>query len=101
MTDLLYLPDDDGVTTFEATVTEVGEDCVILDGTRFYPGGGQPADRGVLEHVDPLRVVEIEEFDVCPCGRTHVDRLGEIGEIRITGATDRNGDVQRIALEVR
>lgn len=238
MTDLLYLPDDDGVTAFEATVTEVGEDYLVLDGTHFYPGGGgQPADRGTLEwdggratvvdarkdhgdvrhrvadvegdlptpgetvrgeidverrerlsrlhtaqhvvsrvllddhgaatvgsgidadggyvdvrggevddadlgaierqanraverdpdvtkverprpavadampegraqldaippSVDPLRVVEIEGFDVCPCGGTHVDRLGEIGTVRVTGRESRGEGVERIAFDV-
>ena len=50
MTELRYLPDADDVTTFTATVTEATPDSVVLDGTYFYPeGGGQPADRGVLE----------------------------------------------------
>ncbi|EMA27350.1 alanyl-tRNA editing protein [Halobiforma nitratireducens] len=50
MTELRYLPDADDVTTFTATVTEADQDAVFLDGTYFYPeGGGQPADRGVLE----------------------------------------------------
>jgi len=49
MTDLLYLPDEDDVTEFEATVTDATEEYVVLDGTYFYPeGGGQPADHGTL-----------------------------------------------------
>jgi misacylated tRNA(Ala) deacylase len=234
MTDLLYLPDADGVTEFEETVTEATEEYVVLDGTYFYPeGGGQPADRGRLEwedghadvvdarknhgdvrhwvdeivgevpeagatvtglidadrrerlrrmhtaqhvvsrvvlaafggttagnqihadrsridfepadfddadlatieresnaiverdlpvtkterprerveaetpegrtqldlipdHVDPLRVVEIGEVDVCPCGGTHVDRTGEIGGIEITDRTSKGADVERV-----
>ncbi|WP_049934930.1 alanyl-tRNA editing protein [Haloplanus natans] len=233
MTDLRYLPDDDDVTEFEATVTGTGDDYVILDGTYFYPGGGgQPADRGTLswsggevtvvdarknhgdvrhyvdgaaslpevgttvdgridaerrgrltrlhtaqhvlsrivldefgaatvgngltldggwvefegadldtgridrltnaavdrdlpvhkaerprdavedavpegraqldripDHVDPMRVVEIDDFDVCPCGGTHVDRLGELGTVRITAVSSENG-VERIEFDV-
>jgi len=233
MTDLRYLPDDDDVTAFEATVTGTGDDYVILDGTYFYPGGGgQPADRGTLswpggeatvvdarknhgdvrhyvdgtaslpeagttvtgridaerrgrltrlhtaqhvlsrvaldefgaatvgngltadggwvefegadldvktverltnvavdrnlavhkverpreavedavpegraqldlipDHVDPMRVVEIDDFDVCPCGGTHVDRLGELGTVRITAASSEDG-VERIEFDV-
>ncbi|MEF8886981.1 MAG: alanyl-tRNA editing protein [Haloarculaceae archaeon] len=238
MTELLYLPDADGVTEFEATVTEATEDYIVLDGTYFYPeGGGQPADRGTLswdggeatvrdvrknhgdvrhyldtldgrlptegetvagevdaerreklrrmhtaqhvvsrvvlaefdattagnqihedrsridfepadfddadletietetnavldrdlavskaerpreeveaetpegrtqldlipDHVDPLRVVEIADFDICPCGGTHVDRLGEVGQISILDRTSKGADVDRIEFEL-
>jgi len=234
MTELRYLPDEDGVTAFEATVTEATDDRIILDGTYFYPeGGGQPADRGSLswddghadvvdvykdhgevvheidgfegalpsegdtvqgevdddrraahrrmhtaqhvvsrvvldafgagtagnqihadrsridfepaefddddvahieelaneaierdyavtkedrprpeveeqtdegrsllhlipDHVDPLRVVEIEDYDLCPCGGTHVDHLAEVGRIEITGRTSKGKDTERI-----
>ena len=238
MTDLLYLPDADDVTEFEATVTEATDEYVVLDGTYFYPeGGGQPPDHGVLEwdggratvtkvrknhgdvrhyveeiegevplegsavrgvidagrreslrrmhtaqhvvsrvvfeeydaetagnqihpdrsridfepaefgksdlalierranaaidrdlavtkesrprdvaeaqveegralldlipdSVDPLRIVEIEGFDVCPCGGTHVDRLGEIGRVTITDRISKGAAVDRIEFEL-
>jgi misacylated tRNA(Ala) deacylase len=238
MTELRYLPDADGVTEFEATVTEVTDDYLVLDGTYFYPGGGgQPPDRGTLswdggratvvdaeknhgdvrhhvgtvegdapeegatvtgridadrrdrlrrmhtaqhvvsrvvldafgaatvgnrvsvdgaridfepaefddealstierrsnevierdlavekgerprgavedavpegrtqldlipDHVDPLRVVAIDDFDLCPCGGTHVDRLGEVGRVRITNRVSKGEDVDRIEYEL-
>jgi misacylated tRNA(Ala) deacylase len=234
VTDLRYLPAADGVTEFEATVTETTDDYVVLDGTYFYPGGGgQPPDRGELswdrgratvvdaeknhgdvrhhvadvegslpepgatvtgridvgrrdrlrrthtaqhvvsrvvldeygaatvgnsvsvdgaridfepadfddedlatverltnrildrdlpvekverpraavedavpegrtqldsipESVDPLRVVAIGDFDLCPCGGTHVDRLGEVGAVRLTNRVSKGADVERI-----
>ncbi|MFC7081063.1 alanyl-tRNA editing protein [Halorussus caseinilyticus] len=234
MTEQRYLPDEDDVTEFEATVTEVGDDFLVLDGTYFYPeGGGQPADRGELswgggraavtkvrknhgdvrhyvedvdgdlpdpgdgvrgdidadrreahrrmhtaqhvvsrvvldeygaetagnqihadrsridfepadfseddvdrierlsneaierdfevtkaerpreqaeerteegralldlipDHVDPLRVVEIESFDYCPCGGTHVDSLGEVGRVEITNRKSKGEATERI-----
>ena len=34
--------------------------------------------------VDPLRVVRIGEYDVCPCGGTHVSKLGDIERVDIT-----------------
>lgn len=234
MTDLLYLPESDDVTTFEATVTEATPEYVVLGGTYFYPeGGGQPADTGELvwdsasasvenvrkdhgevhheitsldgdppepgttvegridgqrrrnlsrmhtaqhvvsrvvldefsgttagnqvythraridfepadfdqadldriedlsnaaierdlpvakenrpreeverdvdegralldmipDHVDPLRVVAIDTFDMCPCGGTHADSLGELGGVEILDCTSKGSDIDRI-----
>ena len=48
MTELLYL-DDSYLREFQAQVTELAEDGVILDRTAFYiGGGGQPSDTGLL-----------------------------------------------------
>ncbi len=33
--------------------------------------------------VDPVRVVEIDARDICPCGGTHVRSTGEIGAVRL------------------
>lgn len=54
----------------------------------------------IPDHVDPLRVVEIEGYDLCPCGGTHVDRLGEIGRITITNRISKGKDVVRIEFEL-
>jgi len=53
----------------------------------------------IPESVDPLRVVEIEDFDFCPCGGTHVDRTAEIGRIEITDRTSKGADVDRVEFE--
>jgi misacylated tRNA(Ala) deacylase len=53
----------------------------------------------IPDHVDPMRVVEIEGFDVCPCGGTHVGRLGEIGAVSITDSATEDG-VERLAFDV-
>ncbi len=50
----------------------------------------------IPDHVDPLRVVAIEEFDMCPCGGTHADSLGELGEVRILDCTSKGEDIDRI-----
>lgn len=34
-------------------------------------------------HVDPVRIVEIEGLDACPCGGTHVRSTREVGEIAL------------------
>jgi misacylated tRNA(Ala) deacylase len=53
----------------------------------------------IPDSVDPLRVVEIEDFDMCPCGGTHVSHLSEIGRIEITNRTSKGEDVERIEFE--
>ncbi|MEF8775202.1 MAG: alanyl-tRNA editing protein [Haloarculaceae archaeon] len=50
----------------------------------------------IPDSVDPLRVVEIEDYDYCPCGGTHVDHLGEIGRIEIVDTTRKGADTERI-----
>jgi misacylated tRNA(Ala) deacylase len=54
----------------------------------------------IPDHVDPLRVVEIEEFDYCPCGGTHVDSLGEVGRVRITNRESKGEDAERIEFKL-
>lgn len=54
----------------------------------------------IPDHVDPLRVVIVDDFDICPCGGTHVDSLGDIGALRITDCISKGADVQRIEFEL-
>jgi len=54
----------------------------------------------IPDSVDPLRVVAIEEFDMCPCGGTHVDRLGEIGRVEITDRTSKGEETERVEFEL-
>lgn len=54
----------------------------------------------IPDTVDPLRVVEIEDIDVCPCGGTHVNRLGEIGRVNIIDRVSKGADVERIEFEL-
>lgn len=59
-----------------------------------------PEGRGLLDlipdHVDPLRMVGIGDFDLCPCGGTHVNRLGEVGRIHITDRVSKGAGVERL-----
>ena len=50
--------------------------------------------------VDPVRVVEIEESDVCPCGGTHVRSTAEIGPVRLALPVDRPDGTTRVAFSL-
>tara|TARA_B100000029_G_scaffold108977_1_gene100446 strand:- start:637 stop:1356 length:720 start_codon:yes stop_codon:yes gene_type:complete len=66
MTDLLF-HSDAYIKEFEATVTNVTNDGIILDRTAFYiGGGGQPNDIGVIKWDDM-------EFSVTKVGRSGND----------------------------
>lgn len=46
------------------------------------PFAGRSGLVPLAPQVDPVRVIEIEASDVCPCGGTHLRSTGEIGAVR-------------------
>jgi misacylated tRNA(Ala) deacylase len=48
--------------------------------------------------VDPVRVVEIEATDTCPCGGTHVASTSELGALRLVPPAPIAGGASRVAL---
>lgn len=64
MTELLY-QSDSTLREFDAVVTEVVGDGVVLDRTAFYPGGGgQPCDLGRLLTTDgEWKVIEVKQSE--------------------------------------
>ena len=61
MTKILYMDNIEGnyIKEFNAMVTKIKKDYVILDQTTFYPiGGGQPSDTGYLMWDDEKVVVK-------------------------------------------
>jgi len=50
--------------------------------------------------VQELRVVKIEQYDVCPCAGTHVRSLSELGNIKITKRENKGKDRERITYEL-
>jgi misacylated tRNA(Ala) deacylase len=99
--------DDQDLATIEERTNELlARDLAVekAERPRDEVEAETPAGRTQLDlipdHVDPLRVVTIEEFDICPCGGTHVDSLGEVGQIEITNRESKGADVERVQFEL-
>lgn len=54
----------------------------------------------IPDSIDPLRVVVIGEDDICPCGGTHLDNVGEIGRIKIVNRISKGENVERLEFEL-
>lgn len=46
--------------------------------------------------IQKLRMVEIDNWDWCPCAGTHVKNLGEVGHIKITEKKSKGADKERV-----
>jgi|TARA_B100001250_G_scaffold136812_3_gene117158 misacylated tRNA(Ala) deacylase len=49
--------------------------------------------------IEYLRVVEIEDIDLCPCGGTHVSNTSDISDITITNSRSKGAGKLRITYE--
>lgn len=50
--------------------------------------------RSKKELSGPVRIVQVGDTDICACCGTHVDRCGQVGSIKITGAQSYKGGVR-------
>jgi misacylated tRNA(Ala) deacylase len=50
--------------------------------------------------VQELRVVRIEQYDVCPCAGTHVRSLAELGKVKIVRRENKGKDRERLTYEL-
>jgi misacylated tRNA(Ala) deacylase len=51
--------------------------------------------------VDPVRVIEIDGVDTCPCGGTHLASTGEVGAFALDRPFAQAGDATRIGFVLR
>mgnify|MGYP000126755999 CR=1 FL=1 len=98
--------DVDLSTIEERTNTVLAEDLAVEKRERpreeveaETPEGRTQLDL-IPEDVDPLRVVTVADFDICPCGGTHVDSLGDVGQIAVTNRESKGEGVERIEFEL-
>jgi misacylated tRNA(Ala) deacylase len=51
-------------------------------------------------HVDPVRVIEIDGIDRCPCGGTHVRSTGEVGPMELLPVQRQSGGSDRVVFRL-
>jgi misacylated tRNA(Ala) deacylase len=61
------------------------------------PAAGRSGLVPLPAQVDPVRVVEIDASDMCPCGGTHVRSTDEIGGVRWLPVVPLDGGASRVA----
>ena len=65
---------------------------------------GNPLVRANLDllppHINRLRVITIGTLDICPCAGTHVQRLGEIGQVRFVKRDNKGRGKQRLTYKL-
>ena len=49
-------------------------------------------------HLPQIRLIEIEDTDLQPCGGTHVARTGEIGAVRVLKIESKGTRNRRVVL---
>ena len=54
----------------------------------------------IPRHINPLRVVEIQNFDICPCAGTHVKNTREVGKIRILKKENKGKERERVIFTI-
>jgi misacylated tRNA(Ala) deacylase len=85
---------------------ELGRDLPVR--VRFLPRAEALADPDLIrtkvnlipEHVDPIRVVEIEGLDRQADGGTHVRSTGEIGPVRVVKTESKGKGFKRMRIEL-
>ena len=73
--------------------------------TRDEVNAIMPPERTNMDLLPPsvkqLRVVKIDDgFDLCPCAGTHVQQLGEIGDVQLLGKKSKGKGTQRITYDL-
>lgn len=54
----------------------------------------------IPESIRRLRVIQIGDFDICPCGGTHVRNTSELGSIHVMSRRSKGMDKERLTYEL-
>jgi misacylated tRNA(Ala) deacylase len=98
---------DEMITELESKTNEIlatGAKVEIATENRSELEKNVDAQRANLDllpkSVQELRVVRVQEYDVCPCAGTHVRSLSEIGRIKVVKKENKGKDRERITYEL-
>ncbi len=85
-------------------VVEEGVPVIIYEEDRGVLEQKIEEERAIMEliprSIRRLRVIQIGDLDLCPCGGTHVRNVSEIGRMRILRRRSKGKDVDRITYEL-
>lgn len=54
----------------------------------------------IPESIRRLRVIQIGDFDICPCGGTHVRNTSELGSVHVMSRRSKGMDKERLTYEL-
>ena len=98
---------DQKVTELEQRTNEIIENDLAVKKSQMERERAEdetPEGRGLFnlipDSVDPLRMVRIEGFDLCPCGGTHVDSTGELEGLKIVERESKGSRIDRVEFEL-
>jgi misacylated tRNA(Ala) deacylase len=63
-----------------------------------HPYAGRSGLVPLPAHVDPVRIIEIEATDACPCGGTHLRSTAELGPVELAIAPGSGGGRVRLTI---
>lgn len=63
-----------------------------------HPDAGRSGLVPLPPHVDPVRIIEIEATDACPCGGTHLRTTSELGAVAVSLSPSAPGSRARLRL---
>lgn len=55
----------------------------------------------IPKKIQELRVIEIGDFDTCPCGGTHVQNTGEVGTVHFLDRSSKGAETTRVEYELK
>ena len=102
-----FHPDEDMLKDIESKVNAIiSKKLDVRITTMSREEADQRMDEGrtnmslLPKFVKELRIVEVIDFDVCPCAGTHIKNIGEIGGIKIVGKKNKGKGKTRVTYEL-